>query len=407
MLFAASSVALISGINLPASKIPLFTLFALVTFVVSAQSIVRSQFTRHLFVPPLLIFIFIHLLFAFRPSISNGLLFVLQTMVVGAFVVAFANRYSQIGMARYLRLTGFGMMGLLAFVVGYHLTQGVYTSYKLLDDPKAVFVLVPLMLLVLRRSSAPAAKVLLPLLLPVLIVITLLSGERKAYMLLALVSPFLLNFRSLSTYMLPLVLALAISAGLSLDRSGYVERQLNTFSQLAQGSTTKTISDDARSWALQHATQVFVDNPIIGVGTNGYGDTVALSSNENKAPHNEWLRVAADNGVVGLIFFAATLVWGFVGILRTRVGHRVRTADEKIVSLVLFATLLIYLSFEAFDLIVLTAFILTPLLQFLRLDPNDACFRALSVRRKSADSVPGLSLGTVSTTGDYIPTRDQ
>ncbi len=410
MLFAAASVALICGVNLP-GKIPLFTAFAVVVFVVSVRRILKSRVIKNLFVPPLIIFLFIHLTFAFRVSASNGLAFVLQAIIVGSFVIAFTNRYSQIGMSRYLQLTGIGMMGLLIFVVVYHITNHVYTSYKLLADPKAVFDLLPLMLLVLRLSDDRSAKILLPLLLPVVVVITLLSGERKAYILLVLFSPFLLNFRSLTTYVLPLILVAVVSAGLSLDRTGYVERQINTFSHLAEGESSKTISDEARSWAIRHAAQTFVDNPIIGVGTNGLSATVDSRIHASTAAHNEWLRVAADNGMVGLFFFVATLIWAIVGLLRTRVGDRSRTRNEKLVAFALFSTLLIYFSFEAYDFIVLTSFVLTPLVQFLRLDPNDAPAAVGVVRLPPARApVSAYALSNLSTVGDYShgrPARDQ
>lgn len=390
LLFAAASVALLTGLEFPAGNVPVFVAFVIIILSVSAKSIVRSPFAKRLFVLPLLMFLVVHLVSAFRISNGNGLLFLTQALVVGSFVAAFINRYGQIGMGRYLRLTGIGMTGLLIFVVAYHVARDQYISYKLLSDPKAVFDLLPLMLLVLRRSRAISAKFLLPVLLPVFVVALLLSGERKAYILLLLVSPYLLNFRSLTTYLLPLALGLALSLGLSFDRSGYVERQFNTFSELAHGSDQKTISDEARSWAIRHAAQLFVDNPVIGVGTNGYSRTIdpTLFGSVGVGPHNEWLRVAAENGITGLLLFSATIAWGLIGLLRRHVDGRPRTRSEKSIAFAVLATLLVYFSFEALDFIVLTAFMLTPFVQFLRLDPNDqpyGSFRWSNVRSTDRD----------------------
>ncbi|MET0660068.1 MAG: O-antigen ligase family protein [Steroidobacteraceae bacterium] len=371
VLFAASSVLLISGFALaPLKHVPLFTAFSFVAFVVSLRSLFGSPYLKHLCVPPLMIFLAIHIGYAFRVTSANGVTFVLQGIVVCAFAAAFANRYAQVDMARYLRWTGIGMVMLLAYVIGYHLSINRYTSWKMLADAKAVFDVLPVMLLVLRRSQSPRARFLFPVLLPLFVVIILLSGERKAYILLVLFTPFLINFRSLATYVLPLIMALVVSVGLSFDRSGYVERQLNTFSQLAQGKEDKTGSDAERSWAIKHAAQLFYDHPLVGVGTNGYSRTVDLSIHESAGTHNEWLRVASENGMTGLFFFAATMIWGLVGVFRKRVTGRVRSRDEKLVAFAMFATLVIYLSFEALDFIVLTAFVLTSLVQFLRLDPN-------------------------------------
>lgn len=370
VFFAAACVSLICGLRLPAGHVPAFTVFAVIAFTFSFRSLCRSFVTKHLLVPPLLVFVAIHLTSAFRVSNSNGVIFIFQTLVIAAFTAAFVNRYAQLPMARFLRLSGIGMFALLIFVVGYHLAHHRYTSWKLLSDAKAVFDVLPLMLLVLRRSRDPWAKFLFPLLLPAFVALILLSGERKAYILLVLLAPLLLNLRSLNTYVLPLILVIVVSAALSVDKGGYVQRQIKTLTELAQGRTEKTISDDARSWAIQHAAKLFAENPLIGVGTNGYGKTVDPQLHTNSAPHNEWVRVAADNGVSGLLFYGATVLWGFIGIFRKRVGARVRTGDEKRIAYAWFATVVVYLSFEALDFIVMTSFMFTPLVQFLRLDPN-------------------------------------
>lgn len=371
LLYAAGCVSLICGLNL-VGNVPVFTVFAALTLLTSLRSLSRSTFLKHLLVPPLLVFLTIHFSSAFRMSLSNGLIFLLQGLVIAAFVTAFVNRYAQISMVRYLRLTGIGMTALLIFVVAYHLAHHRYVSWKLLSDPKAVFDVLPIMLLVLRYSRTKAAKAMFPILLPLFTMLILLSGERKAYLLMLLFAPLLINFRSVTTYVLPFLAIGAISIGVSLDRSGYVQRQISTLEQFVQGKTERTVSNESRSWAIRHAGKLFVENPILGVGTNGYSRTVDPSLHLNSATHNEWLRVAADNGIVGLFFYTAALIWGFVGLLRPRVGARTRTSQEKILAFGLFATFVMYLSFEAIDFIVMTAFILAPLVQFLRLDPNAA-----------------------------------
>jgi O-antigen ligase len=370
MLFALASVASITGLNLPGVRAPVFVIFVVLTTLVSAKKLMQLR-TLGVFVPPLLVFMCIHLLFAFRISAANGLVFVLQALVVGLFVWAFVTRYSQVSMRRYLTFTGIGMVGLLTYVLIYHFSLGKFAPLKLLDDPKAVFSLLPVMLLVLHFSKARSSKYLGTVLLPLFVALVLLSGERKAYILLALVAPFLVDFRSIGTYLALFVAAAAVPLAMTLDQSGYVERQVSTLGSLAQGEVQETVSNEKRAGAISFAQRLFEENPIIGVGTNGYTAVFDREFRESVGPHNEWVRVAAENGILGLFFYAATVAWGFVGLFRSRVGKRVRSPREKAIAFALFLTLVMYLTFEALDLIVILAFCLTPMVQYLRLDPHD------------------------------------
>jgi O-antigen ligase len=380
LLFASASVASISGFDLPGLHIPVLVAFVAVIGLVSARRLVRAA-SLSVFVPPFVAFMCVHLAFAFRVSAANGLLFVEQAFVAVLFVWAFAARYSQVSMRRYLRFTGIGMAGLLIVVLYYHFSRGVFTALKLLNDPKAVFDVLPVMLLVLRFSETRLGRSLYVVLLPIFITAILLSGERKAYILLALIAPFLINLKATATYVGLLVLLLAVPVGISLDRHGYIDRQLSTLASFAEGKTESTISDDKRGWAVAYALKLFEENPLIGVGTNGYHEAAMSDYREVAGTHNEWMRVAAENGLLGLFFYTTTVFWGFVGLFRRRVGSRDRSAREIVISFALFTTFVMYLSFEALDLIVVIAFCMTPIVQYLRLDP----------RRDADDAASALS----------------
>jgi hypothetical protein len=369
LLFASASVASISGVDIPGSHAPILVVFVAVIALVSVRRLMRVA-SLSMFVPPFVAFMCIHLASAFRISVANGILFVEQAAVAVLFVWAFATRYSQVSMRRYLKFTGIGMVALLFVVLYYHFSRGTFTSLKLLNDPKAVFDVLPVMLLVLRFSSARSARALYVVLVPLFIMAILLSGERKAYILLALVAPFLLDLKSIATHIGLLAILLAVPLGVTLDRHGYVERQLSTLSYFAQGKMESTISDDARARAISYALNLFEENPLIGVGTNGYHEVVASEYREMAGTHNEWMRVAAENGMIGLFFYTTSVLWGFVGLFRRRVGRRDRSWAERAIGFALFMTFVMYLSFEALDLIVVIAFAMTPIVQYLRLDPR-------------------------------------
>ncbi len=372
VLFALTTVAALSGLRLPVGHLPIFILFVMMVVAANFRSLLNVHKSARAFVLPLFIFMCIHLGSAFRLGLSNGVVFTLQALTVSLFVWAFVIRYSQVPMARYLRITGFGLGLLLIWVVGYHLAHHHWVSWKLLNDAKGVFDFLPVMLLIVSKSKDRRSRAILPFLLGVFTVLILLSGERKAYILLALSSVFLINFRSPGFYISILIIMAAVPAVMSLEKSGYVNRQINTLSGFASGKVEKTHSNVERSGAVKYAAILFKKHPIWGVGTNAYM-RLAQQQFEQGAneTHNDWSRVSAENGLLGLFFYVSTALYGFVGLLRRRVWGRTRSYNEMIVAVGLYATFIMYVSFEAYQFILLIAFCFLPFIQYLRLDPNE------------------------------------
>jgi O-antigen ligase len=370
ILFAVTTVSAISGITLGDTPVPLFVVFVVALVALNARLFI-SPLGQIFLVPPLIIFLGVHLVCALRTGTGEAAFFTAQAVILAAFVWVFVGRYATRPMRGYFAATGVGMLGLLAFVIGWHVANGFYFSWKRLPDAKAVFDVLPLFLVVAARSRSRITRLLFPALLLVLVAVIFISGERKAYILLIMVTPLLVNFRNPVTYALPFLLLVSMPVALSLERSGYVERQLETLQGFVEGRVVKTISNEGRSDAVQMAYQTFKAHPVFGVGTNAEQRYAQRFDPKVAAPHNEWLRVAAENGIVGLFFYAATVVWGLVGLGRGHVLGRVRSRAERAVAFTLTAMLLIYISLEAFDFIVLLAFLLIPFVQYLRLDPTE------------------------------------
>jgi O-antigen ligase len=371
LLFAATTVSIISGVNLGGTRVPLFVVFVVLVAALNAKSFL-TRLAPIFLVPPLILFLALHLISSFRLSTGNGLFLVAQAAVLTAFVWVFVVRYATRPMGRYFAATGIGLLAFLAYVIGWHISQGFYFSWKRLTDAKAVFNILPLMLVIAARSPSPLTRRLFPALAAALIVAILISGERKAYILLLLASPLLINLRNPVTYILPFVLIVSAPVAVSLERSGYIARQIDTLQELVQGRVVKTISNEGRSTALSAAYQVFKLHPIFGIGTNGELAYAQRSDPMMSAPHNEWARVASENGVVGLFFYSMTVVWGIYGSMRKTVLGRERSHIEREIAFVLTAMLILYVTLEAFDFIVLLAFLVIPFVQYLRLDPQDA-----------------------------------
>lgn len=369
MLFAATSVFMLSSIRSPVGRIPIFVGFAFLILLLSYRHLLRLKTVGRLFVLPLVLFFCFHLISAFRFH-RNGLGFVLQAATVLIFVIAFVNRYSQVPMHRFLAICGVGYTVLFAVVVGYHLYHHHLVVYKFIADSKAIFDLLPIMLVALKISKTRLSRNWFFIALPIFTVFLLLSGERKAYILLILFCPLLVNFKSPISYILPIVLLAGLPFAANLEKSGYVTRQLGTLQHFAQGKVDKTLSNERRQNAIQAAWTIFQEHPADGAGTNMYEYEMYRHFGTAMGTHNEWMRVLAENGIIGFTFYSWAVLFGAVGLFRKRVWGRVRSKNEKIMAGCLFVTLVMYLSFEALDFIVLTAFALTPFVQFLWLEPD-------------------------------------
>lgn len=369
ILFAATSVFMLSSIRTPHSRIPIFVGFSVLILAFSYRHLLRLKTVGRLFVLPLFLFFCFHLFSAFRFH-RNGLGFVLQAATVLIFVVAFVNRYSQVAMHRFLAIAGVGYTVLFVVVVVYHLYHHHLVVYKFISDSKAIFDLLPIMLVALRLSNTRLSRRCFFIALPIFTIFLLLSGERKAYILLIMFSPLLINFKSPMSYLLPIILLAAAPIAANVEKSGYVSRQIGTLQHFAQGKVDKTVSNERRAGALQAAWTIFKEHPADGAGTNMYEYEMYRHFGTSMGTHDEWMRVLAENGVIGFTFYAWSVLYGAVGLFRKRVWGRVRSRSEKILAGCLFITLVMYLSFEALDFIVITAFTLTPYIQFLWIEPD-------------------------------------
>lgn len=63
--------------------------------------------------------------------------------------------------------------------------------------------------------------------------------------------------------------------------------------------------------AFQFALNAFIENPILGLGIGGFG-IYAYKLDENIYPHNIFLEIGAELGIVGLVLFTAAIIYIFV-----------------------------------------------------------------------------------------------
>ena len=140
----------------------------------------------------------------------------------------------------------------------------------------------------------------------------------------------------------PLVLAggvVALLVALPLLPSNYLAR-LTTVIDLAQGNRLTIYGEDSirgRAGATQAAIEMFADHPLLGVGRENYpsyqleyiSGTGFARAAKGIPPHNLYLEVAAEHGVLGIIVFGGLLLAAWAALMDARRRFRLVKATRE------------------------------------------------------------------------------
>ncbi len=99
-----------------------------------------------------------------------------------------------------------------------------------------------------------------------------------------------------------LVLAVLAVTWQAVLPSTVVERI--TMTETSQGQLEESAAERLPLWS--HAKELFADNPVFGIGFNGFAHTVAPGALSDV--HNFFLKTAAEQGIIGLLMIAALLL---------------------------------------------------------------------------------------------------
>lgn len=160
-------------------------------------------------------------------------------------------------------------------------------------------------------------------LVPLLIHAVLSSYSRGAMLTLALTTPIYLwrcgNRRQVGGLLLVVAMMVPVMAGKEI-----AER----FSSIDDHSKDDSAQSRMTSWGI--AIRMAQERPIFGLGirnsnlfTLQYGADI-----EGRTIHSQYLQIAADSGIVGLLGYVAVLVAAFWCLARSRRAVRGRTEDE-------------------------------------------------------------------------------
>jgi O-antigen ligase len=220
-----------------------------------------------------------------------------------------------------------GIVILWLWTTFWHVSHGRWAGYKILEEAKysyglVAFLAVCCVLVIPPRHRWPARWFLI-----VAVGLMILSGERKGWVSFLAASLIITWWygratRSVSALsrrpLVPLALlaapAVIVFAILPGSRAGsYVARQMASFQDVLGGlgrggetyDTAATSSDRHRLYMLQLTLGAFARHPLFGLGTDGFKAGVARSSTVVYGVHNEYGRVAVENGLVGLALYGA------------------------------------------------------------------------------------------------------
>jgi O-antigen ligase len=203
-----------------------------------------------------------------------------------------------------------------------------------LGDPnfygQILVMLVPLALYRLWDEHSPGRKLVAGFALAVILGAGVFTFSRGGAVALALVVPLAVLHRKIQAkYILLVLLAVAPLSLVVPER--YVGR-LSTLAQLAPASSEGVLSNEDSSFRdrkllMTVALQMFADHPLLGVGAGNYSEHYAeyadhigttVSSDEKfgrvRYPHNLYLQIAAETGLVGLLAFAAIIAATLVSL---------------------------------------------------------------------------------------------
>ncbi len=275
------------------------------------------------------LFLVINVLLAFPVSITNGLREAIQAteLVMFSYVlILYARQIDWLTTARF-----FVIIAVLITIYNayWHIWNEFYFGWKRLDEPKLLFsyavpVIFSLMLWANRR-----ARMVDYLIVVLIAVILIVSGERKAQL------AFVCNLIFLTTagyFRLSILTCLALTAapfaGILIFSDEYLTRQFLslfnfqqfeafTLTEMATGEVGITRSNSQRIFAGQMTGQLFWENPMLGLGTNGY--TTFIQEEYYWLPdyflsgiHNEFQRTLVENGLVGLTFYVLPWMRSFL-----------------------------------------------------------------------------------------------
>jgi hypothetical protein len=316
---------------------------------------------------------------AFTVDAQNGLREGLQSASVVFFVLLLTALYVKRPRANVMRNTAIIVTLVAVVVAAWHVANGVPAGYKQLGDARAAFAFLPAIAASLIGRGAISWQ--RALIIFALLVLTVLSGERKAYMCLVLLGLTTTGLSAGRFAVVTLASAVAVLAALAVDPSNYVSDQFRSIASIGEHENFNnyteeiyptSISNAQRKFAIDAGLAYWQRSPLFGIGTNAYKprvvyDYASAPSYLKLGIHGEFLRVLVENGAIGALFFYLGWIQAGLSLWRVlpREGFATGFRGVYLIRILLFGACLFYCAFEAAESLSMLAFLIPPLLPLL------------------------------------------
>ena len=262
-----------------------FDLFAAIFFL---YLIFKKEEVKEKIVPgfyylfPFLIF---HSFSALFVSTGNFLREMLQVILIIMFAFIMSDLKSKLNYKKIIYYLLIGSVVFVAFVILWHITNNIWVGWKHLPDSRLLFTSVPIFLFAYLNTTETNQNQKFKIFIIVvgLFSILLMSGERKAIVVFLFLLLMHYTYDSPLKAIITVVLAYSILVFLSnIIDNEYIARILaslvnisgtgNVDFALETGAIQAgdTFSNVQRVFAFNISKEYFLENPIIGVGTNKF-----------------------------------------------------------------------------------------------------------------------------------------
>jgi hypothetical protein len=404
-MFGLTIAALFSGIHeqVGSVKVQLSDVLAIASIFLG---MLRGFATPRLSAMMLLTIIAYYLLYSLSAlfvQLSMGITKITQIFLVFSFLFVAFGYYRTRSTDRVLIIAATLMLLVLCVNVGWHVARGQYVGWKQLNEPKTIFTLMPLLLILLFTRFGDRWKQPLPLLAVTAAgLIIFLSGERKAYIFAVVALVVWSGPAKIWRYAIVAALAVPLLwVAASADRTGYLHRQLATLqeptsetnlrdvsvAQLLDERRPTTLSNAEREYTNRVARSMWKQEPLLGIGTNAFElaikDDLSVPALFRMGIHGGFYRALYENGIFGLALYISLWVVALACLFVTWQSER-GSGDSPLRKIKLLAVimLLIYVSFESDKGLTVYAICILPFLVALAPRSPLADFGASSVHHR-------------------------
>lgn len=256
----------------------------------------------------------------------------MSTMAVIAIIYAFSSFFQYLNMDLYskLILPRFSLSKQEEIIRIYN--HGSYTGFTWQTAYISGYLIFGIgsVLLLFKQKTSKFSRILSIVALVLMFIALMLGGKRAhmLFMVLALIFTFLFSielkrffthfFKLIFGIVLSLISTIAFFSVYTPDKETPIGRFYNQINITIEGLIAGEDITSGRSLLYDYAFKLFNDTPIFGIGWREFRELSGgiLSSNRGSHPHNIYLQLLTELGIVGFILFMIPITYIFIKTIK-------------------------------------------------------------------------------------------